>query len=56
MAECINLVNRKNITLYQKEFFLFIKKYYILNESINKMRLEGYPNNLDNVLELVCLK
>lgn len=56
MAEFINLVNRKNLKVYQEEFFLFIQKYYILNEAINKMRFEGYPNNLDNVLELVCLK
>lgn len=38
MAEWIKLVNRKKIKLYQERFFLLLKKYYISNESINKMR------------------
>lgn len=28
MAECINLVNRKNIQLYQENIFLFVKKCF----------------------------
>lgn len=56
MAGCINLVNRKKHTDLSRRVFPCHKKYYILNEFINKMRLEGYPNNLDNIIELECLK